>query len=160
MRTLALQAHTRPITELGAAPLHHSWGQGPDETGMFHTGCPSRPGSTNRRLSEYPTQAIRVESSMDPSCPGTGNFHVSMSLPDGPWGPWHPHGEQSLGSNRGLTDPALNCRDQRFLEQSQGFRGDRAGKAFWARHASHHNPGHGLATAWADECKGTCSGRL
>ena len=40
--------HTCPITELGAPRMHHSWGRGAQETGTFHTRCPSRPGSTNR----------------------------------------------------------------------------------------------------------------
>lgn len=103
-----------------------------------------------KELSEYPTQAIPVESCMDPSCPSTGNIHVSMSLPGVTMGPTDPGIHmvmQPLGPNRGLTDPALNRRDQRFLEQSQGSRGDRAGKGFWAQHAGRHNSGCGLATA-------------
>lgn len=43
-----------------------------------------------KELSEYPAQAIRVESSTDPSCPAVGNVHLNMSLPGvrvGPRGP-------------------------------------------------------------------------
>lgn len=43
-----------------------------------------------KELSEYPTQAIPVESSMDASCPETGNVPVSTSLPGVRMGPGDP----------------------------------------------------------------------
>lgn len=92
-RTLALQVHTRPITEPGAPPCPTAGGGEPRKQACSMPDAPADQAQLAvgfKELSEHPTQAVRVESSTDPSCPAIGNVHLSMSLPRVRTGPGNP----------------------------------------------------------------------
>ena len=86
----------------GARPSHHRAGGAPCTTaggGEPRKQACSMPGAPADQaqlavgfteLSEQPTPAIQLESSMDPSCPVIGNVHLSMSLPGVRMGPGDP----------------------------------------------------------------------
>lgn len=91
-RTLALQAHNRPITEPGAPPCTIAGGGEPRKQACSMPEAPADQAQLAvgfKELSEHPTQAVQVESSMDP-CPVIGNVHLSMSLPGVRMGPGDP----------------------------------------------------------------------